>query len=525
MKKQRIYLRIAALLLCAVLVLGMTSAACAADTVKFLRGTYEVQGDRVLIYGRDLPAGGTLTVSSDSGVLTGAELKTAKTQDQPMTLYCLIDVSSSLAENQKKMQKDILKTIASRMEEGDTVIFGYLDDDLTESDPMTSKDAVNTAADTIDYKVSTWYTNLYQGVVTALGNLSTVGNRSQNRALLILADGEDNGKSSTTEAQMILAIQSSNWPVYAIAVTNTTPPGYTELENAKHLQRCSEESLGGICLIPANENMSATTAAEKVLTSIRNSAVISIGTDQFESGKDTSLMIRYEVNGLRYEDTITIYSADIPAPASILERIPLWGYIAAGAVLLAIILVIVLVSVKKKKKQEELPIVDVDDLTSSGLTGEVIPDEGNQMDAPPIIDEELPQLKPEGNPQVIPGIQPPTKPTEIPDAMMERCSVSMVALMHPEVHAEFTLPKGKGVTAGRTAERSDIVLNGSDSNLSSRHLEMQWDGKVIFVRDLGSTNGTAVNSVKCIPQNWMKLENGDTIRAGNYEYRVTYQTL
>ena len=37
------------------------------------------------------------------------------------------------------------------MEEGDTVIFGYLDDDLTESDPMTSKDAVNTAADTIDY--------------------------------------------------------------------------------------------------------------------------------------------------------------------------------------------------------------------------------------------------------------------------------------------------------------------------------------------------------------------------------------
>ena len=276
MKNQRLHLRIAALLLCAVMIFGMTCAAHAADTVKFLRGTYEVQDGKVLIYGRDLPSGGTLTVSSDSGALDAAELSNAKTQKQPMTLYCLIDASSSLAENQKKMQKDILKTIASRMEEGDTVIFGYLDDDLTESDPMTSKDAVNTAADTIDYTVGTWYTNLYQGIVTALGNLSTAGEKSQNRALLILADGEDNGKSSTTEAQMILAIQSSKWPVYTIAVTNTTPPGYTELEHAKHLQRCSEESLGGFSLIPANENMSATTAAEKILTSIRNSAVISI---------------------------------------------------------------------------------------------------------------------------------------------------------------------------------------------------------------------------------------------------------
>ena len=136
-----------------------------------------------------------------------------------------------------------------------------------------------------------------------------------------------------------------------------------------------------------------------------------------------------------------------------------------------------------------------------------------------------PMQKFDENSPVIPGIQQPTKPTEIPDALTERCKVSMVALMHPEVHAEFSLPKGKGVTVGRTAERSDIVLNGSDANLSSRHLEMQWDGKTIYVRDLGSTNGTAVNSVKCIPQNWMKLDNGDTLRAGNYEYRVNCQKL
>lgn len=320
---------------------------------------------------------------------------------------------------------------------------------------------------------------------------------------------------------MILAIQSSKWPVYTIAVTNTTPPGYTELEHAKHLQRCSEESLGGFSLIPANENMSATTAAEKILTSIRNSAVISIDADQFETGKDTSLMIRYEVNGLRYEDTITVYAADIPEKAGILERIPLWGYIAAGAVLLLLILVIVLVSVKNKKKAQELPLLEADDLGEGGITGEVTDDADN----PDEILMDSPVQNFDENPPIIPGIQQPTQPTEIPDVLTERCKVSMVALMHPEVHAEFTLPKGKGVTVGRTAERSDIVLNGADANLSSRHLEMQWDGNVIFIRDLGSTNGTAVKSVKCIPQNWMKLENGDTLRAGNYEYRVSYQKL
>jgi FHA domain len=56
-----------------------------------------------------------------------------------------------------------------------------------------------------------------------------------------------------------------------------------------------------------------------------------------------------------------------------------------------------------------------------------------------------------------------------------------------ETFQVFPLPLGRPVVIGRR-HRGEIVLG--DQHVSRRHCEAHWDGCRVWVRDLGSTNGT-----------------------------------
>lgn len=60
----------------------------------------------------------------------------------------------------------------------------------------------------------------------------------------------------------------------------------------------------------------------------------------------------------------------------------------------------------------------------------------------------------------------------------------------------------------------------ADTGVSRRHLEISWDGQVAMLTDLGSTNGTTVNSSPV--QNW-QLADGDVVRAGHSSIVVRLQ--
>ena len=51
-----------------------------------------------------------------------------------------------------------------------------------------------------------------------------------------------------------------------------------------------------------------------------------------------------------------------------------------------------------------------------------------------------------------------------------------------------------------------------DDEMSRQHFVLEWDGENMYISDLHSTNGTAVNGVKILGKR--KLENGDEISAG-----------
>jgi pSer/pThr/pTyr-binding forkhead associated (FHA) protein len=67
------------------------------------------------------------------------------------------------------------------------------------------------------------------------------------------------------------------------------------------------------------------------------------------------------------------------------------------------------------------------------------------------------------------------------------------------------------------AGREGNINLGFDPGASRRHASFSRTGAGVFVRDLGSTNGTMVNGVRVQE---MALRLGDTVRIGGTTFRL-----
>ena len=70
------------------------------------------------------------------------------------------------------------------------------------------------------------------------------------------------------------------------------------------------------------------------------------------------------------------------------------------------------------------------------------------------------------------------------------------------------------VRLGREID-NDVVLD--DYDVSRHHAEIEYRGGGLFVRDLGSRNGTFLNT---LPASNTKVHTGDEIRAGVNRFKV-----
>ena len=73
-----------------------------------------------------------------------------------------------------------------------------------------------------------------------------------------------------------------------------------------------------------------------------------------------------------------------------------------------------------------------------------------------------------------------------------------------------------GATSLGRSSASDIVLK-SDDFASGRHAQLTRHGGLLYVEDLGSTNGTFVNGRKTVGAT--PLRHGDTVRVGSTTFR------
>lgn len=506
-----------------ILLVALTISASAAAARAFLLQEYDVISEEIYCYGKMLPAGGELEVSAGSQLLKNPVFSTMEQEKTPITVYCLVDSATSLSDAAAQQREDFLLTISSLLTEQDSMVLTTIDSVLTESKPMDTQNVRDAAIKAISGQ--SWYTKLHDGIDHAIKTLHTNTSYNTNRCLIIISDGHDDGKSTATPTDILAQIKEAGIPVYSVILRGAM----TEKELARQKQ-FAEESLGGYLSYPSQDNISASAAAQQIWQNIKGGTVIRIDVNELpDTGTDQQLLIRYNSANTLYEDTILIRAVDLPTsttePSADAtddteateaesedgedeEEFPVkWLLIAgAGAVILGGGIAVFLVLRKKPEQHFEEPISAVSNEPS-----------GSDFASDISFNNEI-DIYSEGN-SPVPGNSDGmvTLPVE------DRYHVSAVAIMHPEIAIDFYLTRNMETTFGRT-EKADIILNKDDKKLSSCHGCFFWTGEMLLVQDRNSTNGTAVNGEVCPKDVWLRLENGATLTAGKYEYRINFET-
>ena len=97
-------------------------------------------------------------------------------------------------------------------------------------------------------------------------------------------------------------------------------------------------------------------------------------------------------------------------------------------------------------------------------------------------------------------------------------------ILHPDVVCSFGLTTHVSKTIGRS-KQADVCLNSADSKLSGKHCVVEWAGQELYLKDIGSTNGTSLNGSPIKPNTWHRLPNNVKVRLGEYEYRVSIDVI
>lgn len=522
--------KLISVLLC-ILMLSCVVTAQAAELNAFVTAHEIVEND-LFLYTPVLPKDGTLTVTIKDQQLENAQLTTVRSAHRPVTVYCLVDLSTHLSEKQFQQTKDALNTISSRMGENDTMVITTVGKVITEGAVLNTHEARNTAIDLL--KRDVYNVDMYQAITSAVTSLQTKTNYNANRCLLILSDGDHYKQGSVTQQDAANAVSKVSFPIYVLGVTGSQ--SYKDATaKAQNVMKMAELSLGGMGLIPADESITAAQAAEKIWENIQESNVIQIDLSEVTAA-DTSAEVRavYEVNNERYESTVIVdlsaanaegadtQNSDEPAKTDadldaktetgivglVKKNILLIGI---GAAVLVVVIVAVVIAAKKRKATK---MQSVSDITESQSTDTV-------LDSDVIFEEDLDNGQMQTQLVSDSSQQSAYPKTTAADSMGNTIvTVQFAVATHRDVNQTFTLAPHNAQVLGRD-DRADIILNNEDNQLSGRHCNIEWDGSCLYIQDAGSTNGTYINSVRLKQNTWNPLESGMVVTMGSFDYIVT----
>lgn len=433
-------------------------------------------------------------------------LETLEESGEGMTIYCLVDVSGSMGEQQMEGVREVLGAVCGRMRAGDRMAIGTLGNTLSTSGYMSDTQEIMQTVNGLT--AGNEDTNLYAGIVEGLKKLKEDVQSDGARCLLILSDGRDEQKSGITQAEAEAAVRDSDIPVYTVAALRRSPDERA-LDDAKLLGSFARMSAGGRYAAMETDDDKAGEIGEAFYDSMLASVFLYADISGVEAQKDVMLLrVSYTASdAVVWEDSVDVYGADIISAQQAqndqqedTERVktdrpeeekqerdirPLL-IVCLIVFFVAAATSVVLVMLRKKRKAVNIPPAD------------------------PV--EEKPEEDIEDS-----------KPDEVSRAAEETdrilCEVSLTAIGYEGIRHRMTLQEGREVTVGRT-NKADIVLMEDDRKLSGVHCGIRYEKGKIYVRDAGSANGTYVNGVSIRQMGRVVVHKGDTLRIGSYEYRI-----
>lgn len=492
------------LVLCCMLLMSMSIGANAAGLNSFLTFQDVIQDESrndLLLYSKAFPENGQLRVCVESQQIEDPVLSTVRQEKLPVTVYCLVDITTDMSNKQIQEQQDILNVISSRMGEGDSMVITTVGSKMVAGVVLDTLEARKTAISTL--KREGYAADMYKAVVDAMTSLENKTSYCTNRCLLILSNGAVPQNPEKTQQQALDAINSTSIPVYAIGITGGYDNAFS-LNNAKKMVTLAEASVGGFGVVPAGEKVSAADAAQGVWEAIQESAVIKVNLAELSDiGNAANVTVRYETGDVCLEDSVSVdlsgvtplaeaaEEAEEATDSEVEDRGILIGACVAAV---AVVVIIVFFAVKKKKKnkaqQKAQAAVDL------GAGTETILTTGDFHEQTECVKESTSEDADKG------------------------IVVQMKIATHQDVSISFPLRVHESQVLGRD-DRANIILNAEDYQLSGRHCMVEWDGNYLYIQDVGSTNGTVLNGIHLKPNSWNRLNSGSVIHMGSFDYNVT----
>ena len=527
------------------------------------------------------PAGdGTITVGVNGQSFDNYTITAVQDAGLPITYYCIVDQSSSLSNSQKEQQYRALTALSDAMRPIDRMVLVLMGEELSFGEPLATAEERQQGIDQACVYPAR-FTNLNASIVSALETITAARDDESLGCILLITDGLDNARIAVSQEEVNQAIRSSGLSLCTLAVVDPWADKSAQ-KNANRMEEYANQSIGGFSVIPSRNDFGSATYVEdalnQVVDHVLSGAVLSLDLSQLPSGMDAlEIEVTWQQGDTRVSDKCSVDGALIPAPTEPTqpETLPpettqpettqtlppettqpettaptettppvhspspggnprmllILLVIGTGLLLFLIVLAVLLrynqrsleepepkSKPKKERRRGKAPAseeedwekLDISELTVQKNKPEPKPESGQQS---------KPELQNEPD-RKSPGPQPRKEPPKRDTTPGYR--VRLVPADHPEGAIEFFIGVNESVTLGRN-KRSDITLNETDTALSGLHFELQWDSRVLHLRDRKSTNGTALNGVPLRPEVWVRVTGNAVIQAGSDRYTVTVE--
>lgn len=470
----------------------------------------KIQEETLTILCANMEAIGEYTVQVD-GVELAISSGSVDLTRTPVTVFCLVDTSGSISNFKMKLMRDTLLEISASLGKEDSMVLATVDDQLTIGDPILSVEECETAINGI--KSSYKDTNLYYGIVKSLERLSSDETYHACRCLIVLSDGIDCQDNGFTEQEVMTAIQNARLPVYTVALVEN----YNEREGAKTLGSFARSSYGGKHFStvdeggnkPVRRDSSGTEFGRSIWESLIGTSVLEADVAELTIDQSKNLVrlsVQYKVGNNTYEDSVDL-------PVNIFPSVPVTEETESGSSkdteiaenhpgqeapppepkmsalwMVVTVLVTAVVSVavwivlqKRKKKIAPVPEISQKNIEKKNV-----------------------QINSER--KIIPQSE-------------KYYFLYLTDIPHGTRRRHYRIRENHEVTFGRD-NRSVEIVNSEDKKLSGTHFAVIVRKETYYIRDEKSRNGTFLNGVPIADKGWAKLQSGDKIRAGSYEYRI-----
>lgn len=500
-----------------------------ADNEKVIASTADESNIYLYLKGISEVTGGTVQIGNK--VCENVSITGMDTFPTPLRTVILIDNSLSIKSDKRSDIQDILTQLVDQSIQGEEYRVGVFSETITWlSDYSSDYESIKSVIDSIEYQnQETWFSDCLYGIIEEMSNnADTVYSR-----IIMVSDGADDNGIGYTNYEVSVLVEKSNIPLYMIGTpgdnealeimfsfARTSKADYFLLDGSISNEDIAEGLLsdhelicvrvtpdismldGGLKNIQITVN---TPSGETKLTAAANMpfATGSAGGDEDENDaeQETSGETDEESSEPTPQPSSDEEAADTPEDNETDENqgneFFLFLLIGLAVVLAAVVCIIIIIAVKKKKTRVSsgntiktgMPISPGDSASTGqeDKTRFISTDDTDDGKATRLLSWQPSQ-----------SVWLTLKSVERPDKT-------------------YRAPMKDVILIGR--KNADIVIE-FDPHISTRHCEIIKRGEFLYIRDLGSLNGTFYENIQVFDRE-IRIADGGTIKIGNSKFTVS----